>query len=126
MQVVQDILLVIALIGLCSFPLTAACSRAIDKNRPTELTTRPNVTFPTYPCPPPYDAEYCLNGAKCFAVVLVNEVQYNCECALGFWGHKCENKEVDGSYLTKNGAMRGKASIGSGATLALLFMAMCI
>ncbi|XP_020809588.1 protein spitz [Drosophila serrata] len=141
MQVVQDLLLVIALIGACLLPLTAACSsRAIAKPRPTaapilpppdnvELTTttpRPNVTFPIYACPPTYAAWYCLNDATCFTVEIHNEILYNCECALGFMGPRCEYKEIDGSYLpTRNRVMLEKASIVSGATLALLFMAMC-
>jgi len=41
-------------------------------------------------------------------------------------GPRCEYKEIDGSYLpTRNRVMLEKASIVSGATLALLFMAMC-
>ncbi|XP_039485990.1 protein spitz [Drosophila santomea] len=136
---VQDLLLLAtALIG-AFLPLTAACSsRAIAKPRPTaapilppdnveiSTTPRPNVTFPTFACPPTYDAWYCLNDGTCFTVKIHNEPLYNCECALGFMGPRCEFKEIDGSYLpTRNRVMLEKASIVSGATLALLFMAMC-
>ncbi|KAH8380427.1 hypothetical protein KR009_010670 [Drosophila setifemur] len=130
----QDLLLALALL-----PLALACSsRAIAKPRPTsapilppdnvEITTtpRPNVTFPIYACPPTYDAWYCLNDATCFTVEIQNERLYNCECPLGFTGQRCEYKEIDGSYLpTRNRVMLEKASIVSGATLALLFMAAC-
>lgn len=41
-------------------------------------------------------------------------------------GPRCEYKEIDGSYLpTRNRVMLEKASIVSGATLAVIFMAIC-
>ncbi|XP_062136320.1 protein spitz [Drosophila sulfurigaster albostrigata] len=41
-------------------------------------------------------------------------------------GPRCEYKEIDGTYLpTRNRVMLEKASIVSGATLAVIFMAMC-
>ncbi|XP_034110488.1 protein spitz [Drosophila nasuta] len=134
----------------CLLSITAACSsRAITKPRPEApppeaasttvapstapdnviaLTTpsRPNITFPIFRCPPTYAAWYCLNDATCFTVEIHNEVLYNCECALGFMGPRCEYKEIDGTYLpTRNRVMLEKASIVSGATLAVIFMAMC-
>lgn len=105
-------------------------SRAAPKPRPTTSSTmvpmttpRPNITFPILNCPPPYAAWYCLNDATCFKVEIHNEVLYNCECANGFMGPRCEYKEIDGSYLpTRQRAMLETASIASGATLALIFM----
>lgn len=106
-------------------------SRAAPKPRPTTpstmapsmTTARPNITFPILSCPPPYAAWYCLNDATCFKVEIHNEVLYNCECANGFMGPRCEYKEIDGSYLpTRQRAMLETASIASGATLALIFM----
>ena len=48
---------------------------------------------------------------------------YNCECALGFMGPRCEYKELDGSYLPQRPRpMLEKASIASGAACALFFM----
>ncbi|XP_073839188.1 protein spitz-like [Musca autumnalis] len=112
--------------------LSLACtSRSTPKPRPTTpapitistTTQRPNVTFPILNCPPPYAAWYCLNEATCFKVEIHNEVLYNCECANGFMGPRCEYKEIDGSYLpTRQRAMLETASIASGATLALIFM----
>ncbi|XP_041448835.1 protein spitz [Drosophila obscura] len=145
------LLLAYALISACCLTLCAACSsRPMPKPRPeappsTEgpggeagavptlppdnvaiTTPRPNITFPTFKCPPTYAAWYCLNDATCFTVEIHNDILYNCECALGFMGPRCEYKEIDGSYLpTRNRVMLEKASIVSGATLALLFMAMC-
>lgn len=90
---------------------------------PISTTPRPNITFPILNCPPPYAAWYCLNDATCFKVEIHNEVLYNCECANGFMGPRCEYKEVDGSYLpTRQRAMLETASIASGATLAFIFM----
>ncbi|XP_017842877.1 protein spitz [Drosophila busckii] len=124
---------------LCCISLTSACSsRALNKPRPQEYSTpppdnviattpRPNITFPIFSCPPTYAAWYCLNDATCFAVEIHNELLYNCECALGFMGPRCEYKEIDGSYLpTRNRVMLEKASIVSGATLAVIIMAMCL
>lgn len=118
----------------------ACSSRAITKPRPeaqpttpspdnviaTESPQRPNITFPIFACPPTYAAWYCLNDATCFTVEIHNEILYNCECAIGFMGPRCEYKEIDGSYLpTRSRVMLEKASIVSGATLAVIFMAMC-
>ncbi|XP_037957825.1 protein spitz [Teleopsis dalmanni] len=89
--------------------------------RPT--TARPNISFPTYKCPATYDAWYCLNDATCFSVKIGQSIMYNCECAIGFMGPRCEYKELDGSYLPKRPRpLLEKASIASGATCALLFM----
>lgn len=48
---------------------------------------------------------------------------YNCECAYGFMGPRCEYKELDGSYQPKRPRpILEKASIASGATCILLFL----
>ncbi|XP_017861599.1 PREDICTED: protein spitz [Drosophila arizonae] len=136
----QTLLAFSAVLCAC-FSLSAACSsRAIAKPRPEAAptspppdnvialttTSRPNITFPIYSCPPTYAAWYCLNDATCFTVEIHNEILYNCECALGFMGPRCEYKEIDGSYLpTRNRVLLEKASIVSGATLAVIIMAMC-
>lgn len=133
--------LLLACVLCCACLSVNACSsRAISKPRPeatpppdnviatTEATPpqRPNITFPIFSCPPTYAAWYCLNDATCFTVEIHNEILYNCECAIGFMGPRCEYKEIDGSYLpTRSRVMLEKASIVSGATLAVIFMAMC-
>lgn len=120
---------------------TAACSsRTISKMRPSTATTttssiietsnidtaqqqRPNISLPIFNCPPAYAAWYCLNDATCFTVEIHKEILYNCECANGFIGPRCEYKEIDDSYLpTRQRAMLETASIASGATLALFIM----
>lgn len=122
---------------------TAACSsRTTPKRRPSSpyITTtissiaettdvaitqqqRPNITLPIFKCPPAYAAWYCLNDATCFTVEIHHEILYNCECAIGFIGPRCEYKEIDDSYLpTRQRAMLETASIASGATLALFIM----
>ena len=121
----------VSVIGLTLLigPSVACTSRTVSKPRPSlpePITTpRPNITFPIYACPPTYAAWYCLNEATCFTVEIQNEILYNCECAIGFMGPRCEYKEIDGSYLpTRQRAMLETASIASGATLALLAMLM--
>lgn len=134
------------LIIMNSTPTTWACSsRSLPKPRPinvptttrapitttvrsttttiTTTTARPNITFPTFKCPANYDAWYCLNDATCFTVKIGDSIMYNCECATGFMGPRCEYKELDGSYQPKRPRpILEKASIASGATCILLFL----
>ena len=42
---------------------------------------------------------YCLNGATCFTVKIADSILYNCECADGYMGQRCEFKDLDGTYL---------------------------
>ncbi|KAG8191883.1 hypothetical protein JTE90_019818 [Oedothorax gibbosus] len=94
-------LLFILYITSC-FTITACCSsRSTPKPRPTIATARPNVTFETYACPEAYAKWYCLNGATCFAIKIRDSILYNCECADGYMGQRCEFKDLDGSYLRK-------------------------
>ncbi|XP_013097304.1 protein spitz [Stomoxys calcitrans] len=89
----------------------------------TTTTSRPNITFPTFKCPGDYDAWYCLNEATCFTVKIGDAIMYNCECAIGFVGARCEFKDLDGSYQPKKPRpILEKASIASGATCILLFL----
>ncbi|ODN06373.1 Protein spitz [Orchesella cincta] len=93
---------IITVITFClSFlPVTDACSsRSTPKPRPPSPTLRPNITIQTYTCPAEYDAHYCLNGATCFTVKIGESILYNCECAEGYMGQRCEFKDLDGSYL---------------------------
>ena len=84
---------------------TESCSsRSTPKPRiPSTLqpstTTRPNITFQTYACPEAYAKWYCLNGATCFSVRIGESILYNCECAHGYMGQRCEFKDLDGSYM---------------------------
>lgn len=108
---------------------TDACSsRTTPKPRPPTPTPRPNITFHTYKCPPAYAAWYCLNDATCFTVKIGDSLLYNCECADGYMGPRCEYKDLDGSYLpSRPRVMLETASIASGATLALvLVLILCI
>ncbi|XP_059098089.1 protein spitz-like isoform X2 [Tigriopus californicus] len=75
-------------------------SRSTPKPRPpSQSAIRPNITFQTYACPPAYAAWYCLNGATCFTVKIADSILYNCECADGYMGQRCEFKDLDGTYL---------------------------
>ncbi|KAK6633619.1 hypothetical protein RUM43_001209 [Polyplax serrata] len=57
----------------------ACSSRNTPKPRPPPPSARPNITFPTYTCPPTYAAWYCLNGATCFTIKIEESLLYNCE-----------------------------------------------
>ncbi|XP_056648271.1 protein spitz-like isoform X4 [Diorhabda sublineata] len=96
----------------------ACSSRTTPKPRPPAPTPRPNITFPTYACPPEYATWYCLNGATCFTVRIENSLLYNCECPESYMGPRCEYKDLDGSYLPTQ-QMLETASIAGGATIAV-------
>lgn len=85
---------------LLVYVIEACSSRTTPKPRPP-TTQRPNITFHTYICPPAYDTWYCLNGATCFTVKIQGNLLYNCECADGYMGPRCEYKDLDGSYIRK-------------------------
>lgn len=101
----------------------ACSSRSTPKPRPPSPTLRPNITFPTYACPPAYATWYCLNGATCFTVEISESILYNCVCADGYTGPRCEFKDLDGSYLpSREKVMVEKASIAGGVTVAVLLI----
>lgn len=106
----------------------ACSSRTTPKPRPPAPTPRPNITFHTYECPPAYAAWYCLNGATCFTVKIGDSLLYNCECAEGYMGPRCEYKDLDGSYLpAQRRYMLETASIAGGATIAVfLVVVFCV
>nr|XP_040580825.1 protein spitz-like [Lepeophtheirus salmonis] len=88
------------LVGVLLRGSEACSSRSTPKPRsPIHSAIRPDITFQTYACPPAYAAWYCLNGATCFAVKIAESILYNCECADGYMGQRCEFKDPDGSYL---------------------------
>ncbi|XP_018012256.1 uncharacterized protein LOC108669440 [Hyalella azteca] len=104
--------------------LAEGCSsRSTPRPRPLSPTLRPNITFQTYACPPAYAAWYCLNGATCFTVKIAESILYNCECADGYMGQRCEYKDLDGSYLpTGDKVLLETASIAGGAALVIILV----
>lgn len=83
-------------------PFAAVPAPSVPTVSDTDLTTqRPNVTFQTYTCPEAYAKWYCLNGASCFSLKIGESILYNCECASGYVGQRCEFKDLDGTYLRK-------------------------
>lgn len=117
------------IISYTLFGITDACSsRSTPKPRPPTPTPRPNITFHMYTCPPDYAEWYCLNGATCFTVKIVDSLLYNCLCANGYIGQRCEFKDLDGSYLpSRQRVMLETASIAGGATIAVfLVVIICI
>eukprot|EP00096_Caligus_rogercresseyi_P014493 TRINITY_DN7001_c0_g1_i1.p1 TRINITY_DN7001_c0_g1~~TRINITY_DN7001_c0_g1_i1.p1 ORF type:complete len:131 (-),score=38.70 TRINITY_DN7001_c0_g1_i1:516-908(-) len=88
------------LLSVLVFGSTESCSsRSTPKPRASNSSLRPNITFQTYACPPAYAAWYCLNGATCFTLKIAESILYNCECADGFVGQRCQFKDLEGSYL---------------------------
>ncbi|XP_063598091.1 uncharacterized protein LOC134774662 isoform X1 [Penaeus indicus] len=118
-------ILTLLLLLVATLPrFTEGCSsRSTPKPRPPSPTMRPNITFQTYSCPPAYAAWYCLNGATCFTVKIGESILYNCECADGYMGQRCEFKDLDGSYLpARERVLLETASIAGGATVACVFV----
>ncbi|XP_077504915.1 protein spitz-like isoform X2 [Amblyomma americanum] len=98
-------------------------SRSTPKPRPPQSTVRPNITFQTYTCPETYAKWYCLNGATCFSIKIGESILYNCECADGYMGQRCEFKDLDGTYLpTRQRVLIETASIAGGVTMAVILV----
>ncbi|KAK0162800.1 hypothetical protein PV327_006546 [Microctonus hyperodae] len=126
---IPSYLATLLVISYTLFGITEACSsRSTPKPRPPAPTPRPNITFHMYTCPPDYAEWYCLNGATCFTVKIQESLLYNCLCANGFIGQRCEFKDLDGSYLpSRQRVMLETASIAGGATIAVfLVVIICI
>ncbi|XP_076361238.1 uncharacterized protein LOC143252651 isoform X1 [Tachypleus tridentatus] len=122
------LLTVVVIVSLLTRIAEACSSRSTPKPRTTMPTTsRPNITFQTYACPEAYAKWYCLNGATCFSVKIGESILYNCECADGYMGQRCEFKDLDGSYAIKDRDITSKtASIAGGLALAIVTVIICI
>ncbi|XP_026491202.1 pro-epidermal growth factor-like [Nymphalis io] len=118
-----------ALAGACSSSISKRPARPARPQRPPpqpQPQPRLNVTFPIFKCEPDYSEYYCLNGGKCFTVVISDSPIYNCECQSGYVGPRCEFKDLDDSYmLTSRQLMMETASIAGGATVAV-FLAILV
>ena len=111
------------LVFYTTLSISEGCSsRSAPKPKPQGPAPRPNITFHTYPCPSMYASVYCLNGATCFTVQIGEHLLYNCECAEGHIGSRCEFKDLDSSYLLARKNILQTASIAFGATLAVLLV----
>lgn len=119
-------LAVVSLLLLHFSSLAEGCSsRSTPKPRPPAVlsTSRPNVTFHTYPCTAEHTAYYCLNGGTCFAIKIGEVLIPACDCADGYVGERCDYKDLDGTYLSsRRRVMLETASIASGATVAVFLV----
>ncbi|XP_022671738.1 putative protein TPRXL isoform X3 [Varroa destructor] len=109
-------------------PFAAVPAPSVPTVSDTDLTTqRPNVTFQTYTCPEAYAKWYCLNGASCFSLKIGESILYNCECASGYVGQRCEFKDLDGTYLPRRGVLIETAtvSIAAGVVSIMLVATLC-
>ncbi|XP_076365864.1 protein spitz-like [Tachypleus tridentatus] len=122
-------LLTVVMVASLVFRIAEACSsRSTPKPRaPLPTTSRPNITFQTYTCPEAYAKWYCLNGATCFSVKIGESILYNCECADGYMGQRCEFKDLDGSYAIKEREIiRKTASIAGSLGFAITAVVTCV
>lgn len=108
---------ILVLVLLTAAQCADGCSsRSTPKPRPSPgINPRPNITFQTYACPPAYEAWYCLNGATCFTVKIADTILYNCECADGYMGQRCEFKDLNHSYQflpTREKLLMGMGLVG--------------
>ncbi|XP_022671729.1 putative protein TPRXL isoform X2 [Varroa jacobsoni] len=105
-------------------PFAAVPAPSVPTVSDTDLTTqRPNVTFQTYTCPEAYAKWYCLNGASCFSLKIGESILYNCECASGYVGQRCEFKDLD----ARRGVLIETAtvSIAAGVVSIMLVATLC-
>lgn len=67
----------------------------------TAMTAKPAINVRTNPCKPEYTQWYCMNEGKCFTIVVNGTLTFNCECATGYEGQRCEYKSLDGTYASR-------------------------
>lgn len=106
-------------LGLLSY-CDACSSRSPPRLRSPPTTPRPNITDSdsVFDCPREWAEWFCLNGATCFEVRLPENLKmYNCFCADGYWGSRCEYKGLDGTYRTY---LIETAGIAGGVTIAVV------
>ncbi|BES94951.1 EGF [Nesidiocoris tenuis] len=103
-------------------PTTTTTTTTATSTTARVSTARPNVTYNTYPCEPGYDTSLCLNGGTCFIVKVTDTGLYNCMCADGFVGQRCEYKNLDGSYMPPRHVVLETASIASCVTIAVFLV----
>lgn len=95
-------LFIFGLLSYCDACSSRGHPRSPSTTPPTTTSTaRPNTTDYErfHECPLELKEYFCLNGATCFELRIPNNSQiYNCFCADGFWGNRCEYKVLDGTY----------------------------
>ncbi|XP_049767862.1 uncharacterized protein LOC126101213 [Schistocerca cancellata] len=86
----------------CRAVVPGTCSAASTS---TVVTVNRIPPFYGEPCP----VEYCMNGGTCILIKAVGELA--CQCAEGFQGFRCQNKD-----LTSNGKLKRCGRGGSGGS----------
>lgn len=79
-------------------------------------------------CPENWRKYYCLNGAKCFTVRIGQMIVYNCMCADGWTGNRCEFRDSEEIRLAaaeeRERYIFRTASIFGGISLAIFILAL--
>jgi hypothetical protein len=73
---------------------------------PTKLSTRTkrplkNIEHITTDCTGPHATDFCLNGGTCQKVHVNKSFGYMCICSHPYYGERCMEKVLDGTYNTR-------------------------
>ncbi|XP_063705321.1 uncharacterized protein LOC134834534 isoform X2 [Culicoides brevitarsis] len=78
---------------------TSSTNDNINSSRPSGAST---ITLNDSNCTSAYRKHYCLNNGICFNYTIQqNFTLLSCLCADGFYGERCEDKYLEGSYSTR-------------------------
>lgn len=80
-------------------------SNSAQSNMNIPSKTKTNISD----CPELFARWYCLNGATCFSVNIQNSTMYNCWCAKGFQGLRCDYKYASSTGKYQDGQVDGSS-----------------
>jgi EGF-like domain len=75
---------------------------SVSKKIPTRTKRPPkNTEHITTNCTGKFAIDYCLHGGTCQKLKLNNAVEYMCLCSPPYFGERCQQKGLDGTYNTR-------------------------